>query len=512
MDQKQSIFHCQSPLRIRNPYTHEWCWVPCRKCASCKSRRVHEWTQRLNIECRCHPYVFFGTLTYAPKYLPYLNVDWSRKVLFSSSLDCEYNFEDLPLDKNSYDFIKARRCLPVANVQDVQKFIKRVRERIRTNSSGEGSEMRYLRYYLVSDFGSTLLRPHYHFIFFTGSKWFAENAKCIVSDCWKTDNRHSSSESLGRVDCQSVKSSASSYVASYVNCLDSLPKVYSFRKFRPFSICSRHPPLGTLFKNDGEIKRLFDSGSCTRRVWNSSQNEFLDVPIPKGLCDRLYPRIKGFGTFSLDVLYRLYSRAAECSGSGFDWFEHCVRSYCRKGDDLADYFRKLISDDNPDTHGSLLSLYSVFSRFNLQRSVFGISVNDYVRRIFDFYKDRDYLMLKSQFEWSERVSKELSPTYSLMVDPDLVSVLRTNIQNSFDLGKYGLFFDDDAFSSDVLHDMSPEDDFFSREKFELANKVISDGKKKHEKADYLDRANINSDLKDFLKQFNSVKYGYKKCD
>ena len=120
-----------------------------------------------------------------------------------------------------------------------------------------------------------------------------------------------------------------------------------------------------------------------------------------------------------------------------------------------------MSDDNPDTHGSLLSLYSVFSRFNLQRSIFGITVNDYVRRIYEFYKNRDYLMLKSQLLWSERVSKELSPTHTLMVDPDLVSDLRVNIHKVFDLKKYDLYFDSDAFSPDILGSMSPVDDLFS---------------------------------------------------
>ena len=518
----ESIFHCQSPLRIRNPYTHEWCWVPCRKCASCRSRKIQEWTSRLNIESRCHPYQLFGTLTYAPKYLPYYEVDWNRKVLFSTKENVEFKFVDLPLDKNSYEYLKCRRCLPVADSAEVQKFIKRVRERIRTNQSGERADDRYLRYYLVSDFGSTVLRPHYHFIFYTGSKWFAENAKSVVSECWRTDNRNSESESLGYSKVEHVLTSASSYVASYVNCFEHLPQIYTFRKFKPFSLCSRHPPLGTLFENAGEIKELFNSGSCTRSVWNRKQNEFLDVPLPKSLCDRLYPRIKGFGSLPFDVLCRLYSRASECTGAGFDWFEHCIKAYCiGYKDELSEYFKDLYYNDS-DNHSALHSLYATLSRFHFQRNIFGVSVDDYVRRIVEFYKSRDLLMLNAQCKWQERVSKECSPTLSLFVDFDLVSSLRTDYQSFFDitdydemidyLKKYALYFKRDAFSPQVLDKMLPSDDPETAKSWELSNKVVSDGKKKHEKNDYLRRADIDDDLRQFLIYFNSVKHGCKKCD
>ena len=73
-----SLFTCEHPVRVFNKYLGEYMTVPCRKCNTCKAAKASRWTQKLNNEAKCHPYVFFGTLTYAPEFLPMLKVDWTN--------------------------------------------------------------------------------------------------------------------------------------------------------------------------------------------------------------------------------------------------------------------------------------------------------------------------------------------------------------------------------------------------------------------------------------------------
>ena len=129
-----SLFTCEHPVRVFNKYLGQYMSVPCRKCNTCKAAKASLWTRKLNNEAKCHPYVFFGTLTYAPEFLPRLLADWSNGFLYDEK-GAFFNIKDLNLDYDSINFIRSRGCLPVYNVEDVQKFVKRVRERIRVNKN-----------------------------------------------------------------------------------------------------------------------------------------------------------------------------------------------------------------------------------------------------------------------------------------------------------------------------------------------------------------------------------------
>ena len=57
-------FSCQNPVKVKNPYTGDWLFVPCGKCSLCRSKKSAHWTERLEFERSCHPFCLFGTLTY----------------------------------------------------------------------------------------------------------------------------------------------------------------------------------------------------------------------------------------------------------------------------------------------------------------------------------------------------------------------------------------------------------------------------------------------------------------
>ena len=92
--------------------------VPCGKCIKCRIQRTNEWKLRLVHESRYHEESCFITLTYNDENLP----------------------EDRSLDKRV-----------------LQNFIKRLRKRI---------EPVRIKYYASGEYGSLLLREHYHIICF----------------------------------------------------------------------------------------------------------------------------------------------------------------------------------------------------------------------------------------------------------------------------------------------------------------------------------------------------------
>ena len=143
----------------------------------CLTKRAQFWTDKLNREAKCHPYTLFGTLTYAPEFLPTVRFDKNLGILASEDGTFYVNSDTVNeyLDYDSKRYINLLGGhLPYFRSSDLQGFIKRVRSRVRHNPSGESKSCRYVRYFFCYEFGETKLRPHAHFLIFTGSKWFAE--------------------------------------------------------------------------------------------------------------------------------------------------------------------------------------------------------------------------------------------------------------------------------------------------------------------------------------------------
>ena len=507
-----SLFTCEHPVRVYNKYLGQYMYVPCRKCAMCKQKRASNWTRRLNLESKSHPYVFFGTLTYAPMYLPVLQVDWSGDGCLYDNKGTFYSLKELDLDDESKEFIRVRQCLPVFRSEDVQKFIKRLRQRVARNKSGEPKNRRYIRYFVAAEYGETLLRPHLHFIIWTRSKWFAENAKSVVAQCWTDKSDPKNPRPMGRVDCQAVLNSASSYVASYLTCDDNLPKVYTLRQFRPKSFFSKSPAIGTLQNLDEETRNLFYSGSVTRSVRNRKTNEVLDVLLEKSLFDRLYPRLGRFGEMAVDELYSVYGLADKVVGMDFNNFYFYALSLADSNRSMSSYFRSiLVRNANSEHDMPLRSLLSTLKRFSINRQNYGISVRDYVDRIFEQVKGRDQYLLNFQLKWKETLSKnkDLRNFAWLMVDPTFLSeFLRYDFNNqnfnyhvSSALQVFSSLVSPDAQYEvyDPLRDQSYVDSL------SLSKKAVQDGKNRHLKYEYLHEAEISQELKDFLIYFINKK-------
>ena len=72
--QNKLVTRCQHPRTVVNKYIHEPVLVPCGSCPSCVLRRSGIQTNLLTTYSAQFRYIYFVTLTYAPCFLPTLEV------------------------------------------------------------------------------------------------------------------------------------------------------------------------------------------------------------------------------------------------------------------------------------------------------------------------------------------------------------------------------------------------------------------------------------------------------
>lgn len=538
---------CEHPVVIRSAKDGSPIYVPCGKCHICKVRRQINWVERLEVERMCHPYCVFFTLTYTESAVPRLHlVDGCY--YDSDGAFCFNPYKELNLSLSDMYYIEHRCDLPICSVYDIQIFLKRLRSQIYAHETE--SKNKYLRYFVCSEYGPTTFRPHYHGILFFSSSWFAANASEVISCSWTDDFRIKCPKSKGKVDVQFVESSASSYVASYVNCFDNLPEVYRHKSIRPFFLCSRHPPIGSLLVKSAEIQQLFDTQSAEMCVYRRTVGEYCYVPLPGSLKDRLYPKVADFDKIPHSLRVKLYgllnSTLAErfffsrCSYKGndrdlngfagdFDFmlFKQFLDYLLNDVHDISetelhDYLYLLLNyrndvnnkkwlsekygddwekrlDDSPD--GALHRFYTVIKRVSLQSVSFGVSIEEYVKRIERFYSNLDALMLRNQYDFEKEYCQLNSAKDLLFIDRLTAEKLIVRakdyslsqqdimILNSYGYSDYDLI-DIDNITSLSIEDLSAYKDIKSK-----YNKIYNESCKTRKKNEYLEIRKSDSLIK-----------------
>lgn len=393
-------------------------YVPCGQCAACLRKRSMQWIQRLEQERYCWKYAIFFTLTYAPANRPYLRhqngllIDIHHRL--TPPLDDVVTLDiDECIYKYSKDFSRDKDWLsrmgfdiPCLSSYDLQKFIKRLRinfireyeKRNRKQSTYKENEKPSFRYFAIGEYGETLLSPHYHGIIFTSSEFIASNFASILDKTWK----------LGITNFSFVSASNAHYVAQYLNCTAHLPSVYRDIKTRPFFLCSKFPPIGTMCHSSKEVKEMFFQCSPEQVIFNHKKSLFDNVPLWRTYIDRLYPKLSAFNDLSHHdrvILYRLTETKKLSSFSAF-------RKYVLGNgeirltliDDYVNYFK--LNCDNLDA--ALQRWFYISSRVCRQAQSFEISVNEYVSFIEKFYDNCDKKKIALQQDFKEEFSSSIS--------------------------------------------------------------------------------------------------------
>ncbi len=339
--QNKLVTRCQNPRTVVNKYTHEPVVVPCGSCPSCLLRRSSIQTNLLTSYSAQFRYAYFVTLTYAPCFLPTLevsvietctddvadvpcipdinNLDDSdpntylfgfRSVPRSASVKLktstvERTFKD-PKVKFTYpmkskDLLsilgKVKHNIPnripyICN-RDLDLFLKRLRSYYPDEK---------LRYYAVSEYGPTSLRPHWHLLLLSNSERFSKTICENVPKAW----------SYGRCDTSLSRGYAALYVASYLNSYISLPDFYTQmpKVVRPKSFHSIGFTESNLFPREVRVAEVDEvADKCLDGVVVERGGKFRTIKPSWPYILRLFPRFSDSIRKSSSNVYQLLSAA-----------------------------------------------------------------------------------------------------------------------------------------------------------------------------------------------------------
>ena len=157
----------------------------------CKERRANDWIIRLNVEYLNHLSSLFVTLTYDDEHLPHSPTGF-----------------------------------PIINKHDLQLFFRYLRRRGYV-----------FKYFAVSEYGPTSLRPHYHIIMFGLDALALQD----IAECWKG----------GFVSVYPVRGGSINYVSRYSLMHAELPGYLLKKPYKPFMICSKG--IGKSYVEDKDV-------------------------------------------------------------------------------------------------------------------------------------------------------------------------------------------------------------------------------------------------------------------
>lgn len=273
---------CLHPIEVVNA-AGNLLHVPCGKCYACLNKRRFDNQAKVDLHMQKYKYNLFFTATYSDRCLPtykVLRVSESRMVIeqktlrqlfndpFMRRLCFEYKTEEdkrlyeLPFQRKfhptrenrrahvgtHFDLIHQHDSFGVLSKRDIQLFLKTIRnETVKRKKLGVFRGDCKFTYYICGEYGPERFRPHYHGIISTNDEEFAKFLSESLPNFW----------SLGDLRVEYSKGGASgNYCAGYVNSLARIPKILSYKRFRPFVLHSTYygySPSQDLDKDVAEI-------------------------------------------------------------------------------------------------------------------------------------------------------------------------------------------------------------------------------------------------------------------
>lgn len=460
---------CEHPQRVYNKYIGEYVWVTCGKCNTCKNAKAARYTDALERERLNHRYCFFVTLTYSDEELPkyhesfFSDYELSAESWIDNNVELvsnrEYDKECIPFkdlytkdfemsipDRNLFfTLYKTFGGIPYASMSDIQYFNKRLNKFFRDNATGK---FKNFRYFVVSEFGSTTIRPHFHGIYYTDRPECARLFKDGVSVCWKH----------GITDCQYVEKSACSYVAQYVNKLFDLPLFYQKAPFAPRYLFSKHlgckdftDTFGTMSDDTTDLQTLFNNEvvTCCRRK-GASSTSFMVSTLDKSTQNFLYPKCPFFKQISHSCRVELYNIGARFFQGTFEGFRQRVVNYIRRiyfdpawnfrllNTELSDFllnvfYNDYMSEDEEKcnrAYGWLRRLYYTSRKVLRNACNMKVSLSTYVEKIENYYNKKELYLIGKMYDFQKKYveAKECVSDDLVLMYPEF---LHTNLKSSF---------------------------------------------------------------------------------
>lgn len=349
------VDYCYHPLRVYDKDLDKDIIVPCGRCDGCLLHKANQWSMRCGMEIEGSPATIFGSLTYSNKYYPklypvvgngslpntltYLPHGLDSVLWVSDHKDnirfngvCDVPREDNIILRSSYDFpvepIKISHWdnfnLPAvgyASKRDIQLWLKLLRRYLDEKISFKEKrvlERGFFRYFIISEYGPTTLRGHYHFLIFCQSVEIAEALlDGALYSYWQMCDKDRFDPYVHLCD-----SGARGYVTQYLTCFSSLPRVYQQAKeIKPFRLASKSPAIGYIEQDKAKIFEDVERGviKYSRAVPRLESSSIL--LYPKDYCVTLFPKCYQYSRLSdsrrFFVYEYLYREVRKCGRSYF---------------------------------------------------------------------------------------------------------------------------------------------------------------------------------------------------
>lgn len=434
----QSFVKCFHPLVLRDfrgyPYQ-----VPCGKCVACQNNKRSSLSLKLRLEEYTSKYCYFLTLTYADEHLPLFSLgrdtcatEFIRVYPQSSRLRSDsmisdfcsdfYEFDNDFIDKMDYysDFVLNyermynKHCVyghglyALLYYRDIQLFLKRIRKHI-FKYYGEK-----IRFYIIGEYGTKSLRPHWHcLLFFNSSKLSqafedCENVGTTERECYCPRFLRPFWE-FGICDSKRTNGECYNYVSSYVTQSSNFPKLLvllsnqkAYHSIHLGQILPLESFISAIQKGDFSF---FERQFCVDV--HGVENPYT---IWRSYYSRWFPKFTCSGSLSFEQTYRVLT----CYETLRDLYHtDSVSVICRRlfyhyhfrqpdVHDIYDYLRfayyAVLNSKDVSLFSALRSCVSASRTFLRAARLCGLTPTAYFRKYMDFYSYLELSRLRSHFE------------------------------------------------------------------------------------------------------------------
>lgn len=191
---------------------------------------------------------------------------------FSTLQQCGYNN---PTHPDCY------YMLPTLRYTDVSCFLKR----LRTSVFREVGETN-IRFASCGEYGPTGNRPHYHIVIICQSEKARQSVMRNYRSCWL----YGFSNAKLYTKCKN----SADYVSNYVTCSPLLPKLYTYKPFRPFFRSSNYLG-GKEYATRTQLIKICQTQSFSDILPFRSEDNTEYTPVPISLQNAFFPKCRGYG-------------------------------------------------------------------------------------------------------------------------------------------------------------------------------------------------------------------------
>lgn len=320
---------CINPIHIGNRY------FACGRCSACLLAKSNKNRYNLTLELsnpstRC----CFILLTYDKEHLPLVKISktdfdsmYKKYPINNPAYEKRNFFAKLSYDKqlskittlsNRKEFISAYTSqsgnsfpalfeqgynspthsdcyymLPSLRYADVSSFLKRLRVKV-YRETGESD----IRFAACGEYGPTGNRPHYHVIIICQSEAARQSVLRNYRACWLFG--------LSNAKLYTKSKNSADYVSNYVTCSPLLPKLYTYKPFRPSFRASNY--LGAReYASHTSLIQICQTEDFSEILPPRSSDNTEYTALPNSLQNALFPKCRGYGELCSSSRLRRYT-------------------------------------------------------------------------------------------------------------------------------------------------------------------------------------------------------------